>query len=77
MPWYDWSPFPWFPMFPFVFMLICLAVLLFVMVPMMRRHGPWRDREMARRTALDILNERYSMGEIDKAEYDEKRRIIS
>ncbi len=29
-----------------------------------------------RATALDILNRRLARGEIDRAEYDEKRRVL-
>ncbi len=28
------------------------------------------------RTAIDVLNRRLARGEIDRAEYDEKRRLI-
>ncbi len=28
------------------------------------------------RTALDILDERFARGEIDRAEYEEKRKLI-
>jgi len=64
-------------MLPILFMLICLALFLLVMVPMMRGRGPWRDRDLRRQTALDILNERYARGEIDKSEYEERRRVLS
>jgi putative membrane protein len=61
-----------------MFMAICLVIFLLVMFA---RHGPWnhgRDRWAApHRTALDVLNERFARGEIDKAEYQEKRRLIS
>ena len=71
----------WFPMFPFLFIVICLVIVLFVMVPMMSRHSPWRNRreplDFPSRTALDILNERLAKGEIEKSEYEEKRRLIS
>jgi hypothetical protein len=55
----QWWPMPWFPAFPFLFMLLCLAVFLFIMVPMMRRHMGWRDRRddtpFREKAALDIL----------------------
>jgi putative membrane protein len=74
-----WHPMWWFPMFPLVFLVICLIIFLFVMLPMMTRHAApwshWRDGPSSR--ALDILNERFARGEISKEEYDERRRIIS
>ena len=73
-----WHPVAEFPMFPLLFMAICLVIFLFVMFT---RHGPWnhrRDRwDLPHRTALDVLNERFARGEIDKVEYQEKRRLIS
>jgi uncharacterized membrane protein len=59
-------------------MILCLVIFLLVMMPMMRRRGVWRDSpSYPPRTALDIPNERFARGEISKAEYDEKRRVIA
>jgi uncharacterized membrane protein len=36
----------------------------------------WTTVGDRRATAIDILNRRLARGEIDRAEYDEKRRVI-
>jgi putative membrane protein len=74
----DWGlPFMWFPMFPILFIVLGLVFCFFMMSMMMGRHAPWRRwRDDASTRSLDILNERYAKGDIDKSEYDEKRRTI-
>ena len=71
-PW-DWGWwFWWFPAFPLLFVLGCLAVFVFIVVQMTSRHAQSRER----RAGLDIINERLARGEINKDEYEEKRRLI-
>lgn len=71
-PW-EWGPWFWlFPASRFLFVLACIAAVVFFIVRMVRR--PAQSRCGA---GLDILNERLARGEIEKAEYEEKRRIIT
>lgn len=75
-----WSPFWGFPLFPIIFMVLGLLFCFLIMRAMTGAHGPWRRRDerwdMPARRPLDILNERFAKGEIDRTEYDEKRRLI-
>jgi putative membrane protein len=79
---------PFFGMLMMPVMLAIFLVVAFVLVvPLMRWLGmgqPWwhgggpHGQPFAPpRTALDILNERFARGEIDQAEYEQKRRLIS
>jgi putative membrane protein len=65
----DWAA-PWMlfgPVFPILFALTCMAVMFFAMRGM-HAHGSGN--------ALDILKERYARGEINQAEFDERRRSL-
>ncbi len=50
-------------------MVLCVAIIVWV--------ADWVSVGKQRRaTAIDILNRRLARGEIDRAEYDEKRRVL-
>jgi putative membrane protein len=63
--WGDYWPMP-FPFIGIVFMIICMAMMFFMMRGMHRRGSD----------ALEILRERFARGEIDQAEYEERRRLL-
>jgi putative membrane protein len=58
-----------------VMMLLMLALIVGAVVLTLRLlgHGP-AGRSSGR--ALDILNERFARGEIDRAEYEDRRRAL-
>ncbi len=67
-------------------LVIFLVVAFVIVVPLMRWLGMgslwWHGAAQGQswgpsRTALDILNERFARREIDRPEYEEKRRLIS
>jgi putative membrane protein len=68
-----------------VMMVVFLVVAFVIIIPLMRWLGmgpPWWHGHnppfpQQQKGALDILNERLARGEIDRAEYEEKRRLIS
>lgn len=67
---YGYGPGPWMFLGP-IFMLAMLALCALMMFFMMRRHGSGRGDSAAR-----ILKERFARGEIDKAEFDDRRRAL-
>ena len=72
----------WFHMFfGFLMMLLFLAIIVVLVVLGVRwlgasGHSLFRPPAAGERAALDILKERLARGEIDVAEYEERRRAL-
>ncbi len=74
----------WYGMFLGPFFLILLLVGVIAAVALMSRWfaGPWHGPATSHhhvpmgRSPLDILKERYAKGEIDKEEFEERRRVL-
>ena len=62
----------------FVFMLLIMALVVIGVIVAIRYLGSHAGASGSQKeTALDILQKRYASGEIDKSEYEEKRRALS
>lgn len=65
-----------------LFMVIVLVIVIAAAVLLVRwLAGPWQSGQPPQhgppgRTALDILKERYARGEINKEEFEERRRVL-
>lgn len=64
-----------------IFMILVLALVIAVAVLLIRwLGGSWHaappHQPPTARTPLDILKERFARGEIDKEEFEERRRIL-
>ena len=69
---HGWSGFVFGPI-----MMILIVVAVVALVVMLLRWLGIGPRDTTRRGALDILEERFARGEIDKEEFDERRRALS
>ncbi len=57
-------------------MMILIVAAVVAMVVMLLRWFGIGSRDTTRRGALDILEERFARGEIDKDEFEERRRTL-
>jgi putative membrane protein len=79
-----WGPMSWYGMiFGPIMMIVVLATVVVVVVLIVRWLGggswgtPLHDYRQPPKTALDILKERFAKGEIEKDEFEEKKRLLS
>ena len=66
--------------FPLIMIVLCFFMMRGRMGSMMCRAGfrkSGNHGEDAPDSPLDILNKRYSRGEVSKEEYEEKKRVIT
>lgn len=75
--WWDGSSAPWYGMvFGPVIMIAIIVLTVVIIAWLLRALGlGWQPGE--RKSALDILRERFARGEIDSAEYEERRKLLS
>ena len=76
--WWDGSSAPWHGMILGPIMMITFIILTVLIVALvLRMVGLGWQSSSRENLALDILNERFARGEIDRAEYTEKRQHVS
>jgi putative membrane protein len=69
--WWNDGPGPWMYWMP-VFFILMVGACVFMMFFMMRGHRGGNRGD----SAAQILKERFARGEIDKNEYEERRRLL-
>ncbi len=60
----------------FVIMIVFIAGLVLLVVWFVRQFAGGQRPEREGKTALDILKERYARGEIDRDEFEQKKKDI-
>ena len=62
----------WMMLWPIGFVVVCVVLIMLMM-----RGGGMRMRSWRKDDPLDILKERFARGEIDRQEYEDRRRLLS
>ena len=61
----------------FVFMILIMTLVVLGIVVLVRYLGNSSTGKQTSETALDLLQKRYANGDIDKKEFEEKRKVLS
>ncbi|HUY53260.1 MAG TPA: SHOCT domain-containing protein [Candidatus Dormibacteraeota bacterium] len=60
-----------------IFMLLLMALIIVTIIVVVRHFNRDLNSHQSQDTALNLLKERYVKGEIDKKEFEEKRKDLS
>lgn len=63
-----------FPAYMWIFWILIIAGVVALVIWIIRQSGPAKTPD--REDALDILKKRYARGEIDKKEFEERKRDL-
>jgi putative membrane protein len=76
--WWDGSSAPWYGMiFGPVMMIVFIVLTVLIIAWALRVFGlGWQNESRGGNTPLDTLGHRFARGEIDRAEYEERRKIL-
>ena len=76
--WWDGASVPWYGMIFGPFMMIAFIVLTVVIIAwILRQLNFWPGYVSANASALDILRDRFARGEINRAEFEERKQTLS
>jgi putative membrane protein len=76
--WWDGSSTPWYGMFFGPTMMIFFVVLTVLIIAwLLHAMGLGWQSGAQNKSALDILKDRFARGEIDRSEYEERRKLLS
>jgi putative membrane protein len=76
--WWDGASGPWYGMVLGPLMMIVFIVLTVVIITwVLRALGLGRQYAPPEDTPLDTLKHRFARGEIDRPEYEERRKVLS
>ena len=77
--WWDGSSAPWYGMiFGPIMMIIFIVLTVLIIAWTLRALGlGWQSDSQRGDTPLDTLKHRFARGEIDRAEYEERKKLLS
>jgi putative membrane protein len=76
--WWDGSSAPWYGMiFGPIMMIVFIVLTVLIIAWALRASGlGWHSSQQGN-TPLDTLKHRFARGEIDRAEYEDRRKLLS